>query len=729
MVERFHIDEAGRHIAAHPEVNERPKLDGPFSDGGYTWSFDVKVRRPSRGYQNGVQPLERVCLYFPTAYPFQAPIILLRPDFCRDLPHINPSWDVNSAFIEPCVIDELPSTFVRWNGLTAYLDRLVAWLDDAAHDTLRARDGKWEPMRRDGGRNRLFAPVNTLRQLVQDKARHQFLLGRFFMRRRIWNMVAIGATNGISLEEVVGRTKDSPECIPAVVAWSAKGQPFDRLWPDRLMTLAELRQIAANFGCSTLDSGLQRVAEEFGAQSPEFTDLVVILAVRRPQPLQGAYPSSDIELLPYLVDAKLTKLSVGRWAFALDDASRVIPMPLHDMPSIELSERLTGFSFPARRRAAILGCGSLGSKLAMHLGKAGVDRPVLIDSAPLLPHNLTRMGVVFDPRLSGHSKVTAVAYDLACLGVDADPQEVNVIETLTTGGTLALPADTVVAIDTTASPNVHDALCHHVEGAEPARLVQAAFLAGGRLGYFRVEGKGRSPDLEDLETATWRHWMLHPPEVGEIRGLTPVDVGQGCTSATMVMSDMAASLLAAGMARQASDLLAGDLPAVGRLSTAVVGTDGASVRWAHLDQAPSIRVPCNDGWSIHLLPQLHDEITTQARGAGANETGGYLLARVNWVLRRITIAAQFPAPPDSICTPTLFVLGIEGAKDGLDDMVVRSMNGLIPIGTWHSHPRGGGVSQTDLKTLRDIARDLIRLPALGLIWRPDGYSARVKEGA
>lgn len=729
MVERFHIDEAGRHIAAHPAVEGRQQLDGPHSDGGYIWSFDMRVGRPACGYQNGVLERERVRLYFPSTYPFKAPRIFLRQDFCRALPHINPSWDVDPLLVEPCVINEQPDTFVRWNGLTAYLDRLVAWLDDAAHDTLRSRDGKWEPMRRDGWMFRLLAPVNRLREMMLFKARHEYLWARITARRETWSHAVVPHDNPKPLQEVIAVSKTDRAIVPVIFAWGGDEAIHGHIRPDVVMRLRDVVQIGGDFGCVTLTSALQNLAQVAGSAGLDDLSFIIIIAVRRPLPLVGTHPVSNVELLPYAVAGRIATLSVGKRSYILDHDSRVDPMPLHNMPTLEMASTLSGVVYPARATAALIGCGSLGSKVAMYLGKSGFGKLVLLDSDVLLPHNLFRMGIVADPEFSGFSKVHAVAYDLGCLGIDSEARLENVVGSLTADGTLAFPADTILAIDTTASPNVHDALCHHVEGAEPARLAQAAFLAGGRLGYFRMEGEGRSPDLEDLETAMWRLWMLDPPDVDASQGLTAIDVGQGCTSATMVMSDMAASLLAAGIARQASDLLAGDLPAVGRLSTAVVGTDGASVRWAHLDQAPSIQVPCNDGWSIHLLPQLHDEITTQAREAGANETGGYLLARVNWVLRRITIAAQFPAPPDSICTPTLFVLGIEGAKDGLDDMVVRSMNGLIPIGTWHSHPRGGGVSQTDLKTLRDIARDFIRLPALGLIWRPDGYTAMVKEGA
>lgn len=727
MVERSHIDEAGRQIAALPDLDGPPELEGPDAQGGYSWSFCLKVRRPALGFLNGVKPLEPVQLYLPPTYPFRAPIIHLRKDFCRALPHINPTSSLGEGWVCPCVIDEHRDTFIRWNGLSEYLDRLAKWLDDAAHNNLRSNDEFWEPMRRDGWSQFLLAHIANLRARVGAKAHHDFLWAWIRARKVASSLTVVGTERSVKPEAVIEMHKTDPEVIPAVLAWAANGRTYPDLRPDQHMTLRALASIASDFGCGTFPSAMQKLGESAGRAELNELAFIVILAVRRPQMLQGAEPPSDIELLPYRVTGRLTKLEVGK-GHVLDPESIAEPMPLCDLPSTGMAARISGSVYPGGRRVVLLGSGSLGSKVALHLGKGGVAALTVIDHDMVLPHNLFRMGVMFSPFASGFGKADVVAHDLRCLEVKAEAREYDIRDALAVFGSLKLPDDTVLAIDTTASPNVHDALCHHAKAVEPARLAQAAFLAGGRLGYFRVEGQERSPDLEDLEAATWRHWMLHPPEVGEARGLTPVDVGQGCTSATMVMSDMAASLLAAGMARQASDLLAGGVPTIGRLSVAVVDADGASVQWARLDQPPSVTVPCDDGWSVRLLPQLHDEITAQARAAGDNETGGYLLARVNWVLRRITLAAQLPAPPDSSFSPTLFVLGTEGAKEGMDDLVTLSMNGLIPIGTWHSHPRGGGASRTDLKTLRDIAKDLIRLPALGLIWRPDGYSAMVMEG-
>lgn len=731
MVDWSHIGEALEILENHSQVIGPVQRDGQLSDGSVAFQFEMAVQRPPLGYHNGVKAREPVRLWLPQGYPFRGPRISLRENFCQALPHINPSPFANAGRVEPCVIDEQPATFVRWNGLSAYLDRLQLWLDDVAHDNLRERDRGWEPMRRNGWDFRLLAPVNALRGLVRESPGYSILAARHVRRQTTWGLSAIKDTRTFSPGKIAGIAEDDIAVAPVLVAWPGRDSISDFLEPDRHMSLGELRCIARRFGDTELGSGLQRLVEAVQGSTSPFPALIVVLAVRRPLALQGTDPPSEIELLPYLVEARLMPLPVGR-AMVFDGDAGVRPMPMHDLPSRNLACKLSGLSFPSKGGLAILGCGSLGSKVAIHIGKAGLGDISLHDYDVLLPHNLLRMGVVFNPVLSGFNKVEAVASDLRCLGLDPDPSGEDIVGRLAAEASLGLPEDTVLALDTTASPNVHDALCRYEKAVAPGRLAQAAFLAQGRLAFFRVEGDARAPDVEDLETAMWRRWMDNQPmdalDLSEGRGgLHPIDVGQGCTSTTMVMSDMAASLLAAGIAQQTAVLMSHGPAVDGLLSTAVVGEDGCSVHWTHGRQAPSIRSACNDGWTIRILPQVDAEIAAQISKAGENETGGYLLARINWVLRRITVAAHLPAPPDSICRPNQCILGVQGAREALTDLAARSFGALRPAGTWHSHPRGGGTSRTDIDTLHTIAQDLIGQPALGLIWRPEGYLAMVRQ--
>lgn len=278
---------------------------------------------------------------------------------------------------------------------------------------------------------------------------------------------------------------------------------------------------------------------------------------------------------------------------------------------------------------------------------------------------------------------------------------------------------------------MHDALCRGRINPANGRTVQASFLAGGRIGVVAQEGADRTPDLEDLKTAFWRHWVFAPDAAHSAwpEGLNParLRVGEGCESVTMTMSDMEASLLASGISQIVMKSLGTLEPPEGRLSFGVISEELCSVQWQHHNIAASIGVPTEGNWEVRVLADLANEIEAQAVAAGRDETGGFLMGRVNWAVRRITLAAQVVAPPDSVQDGTRFVLGIEGAREALLRIHEKSRQAFLAIGTWHSHPYGGRESNIDLNTLADIAVTFYGEPAVSLIWSPDGFRALIKQ--
>src|SRR6266536_1760284 len=82
-------------IKRHPEVRSvaEPKFDE--TTGATTIDVVFNVNLPSDWKSNGVSPFgvgeaELVRYVFPAAYPLDAPVVSLRPDFNREHPHIQP---------------------------------------------------------------------------------------------------------------------------------------------------------------------------------------------------------------------------------------------------------------------------------------------------------------------------------------------------------------------------------------------------------------------------------------------------------------------------------------------------------------------------------------------------------------------------------------------------------------------------------------------------------------
>ena len=53
------------------------------------------------------------------------------------------------------------------------------------------------------------------------------------------------------------------------------------------------------------------------------------------------------------------------------------------------------------------------------------------------------------------------------------------------------------------------------------------------------------------------------------------------------------------------------------------------------------------------------------------------------------------------------------------------MGHLMFVGTWHTHPRGGTHSGVDRATLGWLAEKFAGLPAVSLIWTPNGFICAV----
>ncbi|WP_252401086.1 ThiF family adenylyltransferase, partial [Escherichia coli] len=68
--------------------------------------------------------------------------------------------------------------------------------------------------------------------------------------------------------------------------------------------------------------------------------------------------------------------------------------PSHAL-SPELLARTSGIPYAATSQPlVVLGCGSVGSKVAMQLGRAGFGSMTFVDNEPMSPHNAARHALI-----------------------------------------------------------------------------------------------------------------------------------------------------------------------------------------------------------------------------------------------------------------------------------------------------------------------------------------------
>lgn len=148
-------------------------------------------------------------------------------------------------------------------------------------------------------------------------------------------------------------------------------------------------------------------------------------------------------------------------ALVLGEATRVYEYTLLDAASDEAARQPECHASLAEKKVAIVGLGSLGSKLAVSLARSGVTKFYLVDDDVLLPGNLVRHQL--DWWSVGNDKVEAVKAAIKLVRPDADVQSKN----FRFAGQESSSYNTVVleqiaacdlVIDATASPKVFSSI-------------------------------------------------------------------------------------------------------------------------------------------------------------------------------------------------------------------------------------------------------------------------------
>jgi ubiquitin-protein ligase len=218
---------------------------------------------------------------------------------------------------------------------------------------------------------------------------------------------------------------------------------------------------------------------------------------------------------------------------------------------VRLTDKHAGLS---ERSAYIAGCGSMGSKIATSLARAGVGRFVLVDDDVFLPENLVRHDL--DWRSVGTHKVDALSYRLrlASPGVSVAKHRVRLSgQESNTSIAAALRAATEcdVIIDATASANVFNLLSSiAVRDGKP--MVWAEVFGGGIGGMMARFSPGETPTPAKMRVIV-NHWcsLQGVPWAGREHGYETRDDAD----AVLIADDADVSVIAAHTARYSLDVL------------------------------------------------------------------------------------------------------------------------------------------------------------------------------
>jgi sulfur-carrier protein adenylyltransferase/sulfurtransferase len=205
-----------------------------------------------------------------------------------------------------------------------------------------------------------------------------------------------------------------------------------------------------------------------------------------------------------------------------------------------------------QRKVAVIGCGSLGSKIAVMLARAGVGNFFLVDDDLLLPDNLVRHDL--DWRDVGTHKADSVASRIQLVipaavckvrrhrlgGQEASGSIESLIESL---------AECDLLIDATAEPAVFNYLCAAVAVGKKS-LLWAEVFGGGFGGLIARHRPGVEPSPASMRSVI-ENWCA---ERGQPMA-RPANRYGGGPKEPLIADDADVTVIAAHAARMAIDVL------------------------------------------------------------------------------------------------------------------------------------------------------------------------------
>jgi len=737
-----------RVAANHPEFVSGRIVEGPR---GPEAQIDLRVEMPlhmkDAGISDsGVRTVEPV-RFRPTArFPWQAPRVRLRDDFPRNFPHLLPGRPGQAP--SPCLIEGDPDEFFLQFGLVEYgmfhlIEQAASWLRRAALNDLNDPAQGWEPMLRASLSNVIQLDAAAARALVKGKAGWAIWKASAFRRGATDTQLGDGATAYLESDgqqtpllvtsdnDLFNISSKNGEDILATsvvgIVWPDKRPDgsvpvVNRYWPEDVATLGDLRRRAGDLGCArgltTFLESVERSLKQWKLRRP--IPIGIVLCVHRPFHLVGS--DTDIELLPYVIDVRAPEGHTT--VFAAGEDEPVAPAQHVQTLTAGLLRSVAGLA--ERPSIAVLGCGSVGSKLAMHAARSGQPIAALSDHAVMRPHNAARHAL--GGKSVGWFKARKLAEEIEALGQSPQVYMEDLLVGLANTKTreIILPRKATAIVNSTASLTVREALIEAASERRRARTYEVGLFGRGRVSYLLASGPGNNPNPADLmatmyaevDDAATRALMFDPEE-----GLTQLQIGQGCASLTMQMEDARLSMMTAGLSLELGRAM--DKPS--KVGTILIGTmadTAPAVAWKSLNIDPFEIVPIagSDGWTLRLSSAVAARIRSEARAHATVETGGLMIGLSSARLRTVTVVGLIDAPPDSERTPNLFVLGTQGLHQSILARHLESGQTLFDVGTWHSHLADEGPSGTDWATAATLAAGRAP-PSVLLIVTPKRFHA------
>lgn len=251
----------------------------------------------------------------------------------------------------------------------------------------------------------------------------------------------------------------------------------------------------------------------------------------------------------------------------------------------------------AAAKVAVVGCGSVGSKVAVHLARSGVGKFLLIDGDLLASGNLVRNEL--DWRSVGLHKAPALAARLKEVSADCEvTSRMTIMGGQESGGTLSAAMSDIAScdmvIDATADANVFN-LCASV-ALRAKKPMCWAQVFGGAAGGIVVRLRPSADPTPLTARQRIESWYAEQgvewPDDGPSQPYADTDE----SGTPLIADDAAVSVIAAHLARFVIDVLARPSATIFPYSAYLIGLSERWIFTAPFDARP-IDLGESDTWS------------------------------------------------------------------------------------------------------------------------------------
>lgn len=676
-MDKFWLKKAQKYISEHNGFDDVTDIEINDADLTATISATVTVNLPSRFIKEGITKIgvkekEEVTFLFSNSFPHTAPIIQLRSDFPRCFPHINPS----EKKVLPCIYEgKLDELLQQTSWMNEILNQLVDWLEKAASNDLLNYDQGWEPMRNDRPAGFIRYDLDDMFSVIDKKKQSTYLTRNIeYIRRR-----------GYIIAGSISHDQNNQDAkliifIPTNVV--------DNYIPNHITNLSQLYTYANSVGLPDVKDTIEKI----DLDNYDDDKLFVIFTIRRPNSIIGS--DSDIEFQNFVISKKKKRIVKGI------EKKRTLPnckvgMLSHlSIKSPALLQRISGTKITKyeAKPISLLGCGSLGSKVGIHLARNGNGPFRCIDNDLFMPHNNARHALTL-AFTENKAKLIAVSIENIS-NIPAEQIKENAFNIDF--------SDSRLIIDTTASLAVRNFL---MSKTNFPTVISCGLYRQGRCGLLVIENKDRTTRLASIWAYLYYSSIFdaYIKKALFSKNLDEVMIGQSCSSQTLVVDDARISLMAATMSLRIQGVLEAGLPDNSEILISEYDDNYSLTSKSYtLPECTKLQSEKMRGWDVYITMPVIGEMREKMHDKEPNETGGALIGSVFLYPKTIVITGLIKAPPDSIETPTLFVMGIEGLEQKIKKTERITEGKVTYLGTWHSHPSGGGASSTDNQTFKRL---------------------------